>query len=54
MLEELKRFYDASIEHYVMGLQLMFDLVSLSSLMQGLLRPCLLYRPSYGLYTYAG
>lgn len=28
VLQELNRFYDAGIEHYVMGLQLMFDLVS--------------------------
>jgi exportin-7 len=28
VLQELNRFYDASIEHYVMGLHLMYDLVS--------------------------
>ena len=27
VLQELNRFYDASVQHYVMGLQLMFDLV---------------------------
>jgi hypothetical protein len=27
ILTQLNRFYDASVEHYVMGLQLMYDLV---------------------------